>query len=633
MKKTIIKAMCVLTVGLLAASCNDYMDTSPAEIYNEDIVWGSRQTADAFVYDAYNNVIPAYTQTGSAMPWDASTAMCVFTNRDGYDRNSFNQELTANTSDFGFFGEYAKARKVNLIIENAQKYKGKGLTDTDSKELVATGKLLRALLYFRQARGVGRIVYVDQVLDPSDVDNGNVYNYKLTSTVEESYNLILKDINEALPDLPTAKRDGVLNKWAALALKSEVCLQGAAYMTDLAKRNNFLNQCIAASDDLETNGGFSLTSKFGDMFNENVANAKNEIIFARYRVSSNTGVDNDIMIRFSPNTGNDKVAAAGSDERFKVDFTFEAWGTIYPTQNLADRFLTIDDATGKAVKWNQSSQFINAVNNPSYTSVPSWAKDAKLQGGVETKDISLSGEAKVPGTNISDIIYAKRDARFYGTFVYNNSVWYNEKVTTHFRGLLNTYSYDNDPSHYMTVTNYCYRKYVYNNVQGGRVYYGYRTDYHEVLFRLGRVLLNKAEALLILGRIPEAVTAFNKTRTVHGQLPASTASTPDAAWKDYQTERIVELPMENDIYWSALRWGLIGGAANENQPAKSDPFIIKEEPTLITISKDDSKFFIGKVSYKDINKRDFDESRRFLLPIPKGQLDKNPAYGPQNPGW
>ena len=42
------------------------------------------------------------------------------------------------------------------------------------------------------------------------------------------------------------------------------------------------------------------------------------------------------------------------------------------------------------------------------------------------------------------------------------------------------------------------------------------------------------------------MTYLNTTRTVHGQLPASTAVTEEDAWQDYIRERRVEMGYEGD---------------------------------------------------------------------------------------
>lgn len=120
----------------------------------------------------------------------------------------------------------------------------------------------------------------------------------------------------------------------------------------------------------------------------------------------------------------------------------------------------------------------------------------------------------------------------------------------------------------MGSTNYLWRKGVYIN--DWRIFVDVPTDYHYVIFRYGRALLNKAEALLCLAKsdpskLSEAVATFNQTRTVHGGLPESEASTLVEAWKDYKIERHVELPMEGDYYWSLLRRGKYGEEANDGQ--------------------------------------------------------------------
>lgn len=48
------------TAGVLQG-CNDFLDTKPSESYSEELVWSSRSTAEAFILQTYNNVIPKYT--------------------------------------------------------------------------------------------------------------------------------------------------------------------------------------------------------------------------------------------------------------------------------------------------------------------------------------------------------------------------------------------------------------------------------------------------------------------------------------------------------------------------------------------------------------------------------------------
>jgi hypothetical protein len=188
----------------------------------------------------------------------------------------------------------------------------------------------------------------------------------------------------------------------------------------------------------------------------------------------------------------------------------------------------------------------------------------------------------------------------------------------------------------MGLTNYYWRKGVYN--VDPRVLAGTPTDYHYVIMRYGRVLLNKAEAVLWLAgkglkNPTEAVDICNQTRTIHGKLPALNATTLEDAWTLYMKERRCELPMENDYYYTLLRWGKHGGFANYGTApgGKIKEFTIP--PTYIEITNDRKSFYVGNVTWGTNNVRNFDENRRYLFPIPQGQIDRNPNLGPQNPGW
>lgn len=55
--------------GVLS-SC-DVMDTKPFESYSEDLVWGSYETAEAFVIQTYNNTIANFS--GNSAAWEVLT--------------------------------------------------------------------------------------------------------------------------------------------------------------------------------------------------------------------------------------------------------------------------------------------------------------------------------------------------------------------------------------------------------------------------------------------------------------------------------------------------------------------------------------------------------------------------------
>lgn len=590
------------TAGVLQG-CNDFLDTKPSESYSEELVWSSRSTAEAFILQTYNDVIPKYT--------DFKTEDCLTTNSVYVYQGSPNavRELVDRGWDFGF-GDFGTVRRCNLIIE---KVAASPIDEKSKTELIAEGKMLRAMTYYYQAKHTGRVIWVDRVLTEEDD-----FNLKLTSTIKESYDYILKDLNDAIAGLPTESKAGRLNKNAALALKSEVCLTAAAYTGEKA----LFQQAIDAVDAIQ---GYTLDSNYEGMFNQDGAYSSPEIILARYRSKDNNTCGNTLMQEMIPNQNNDAIKNFGCSPVMKTDFIFECWMSHAPSQNLVDNYLVIDRLTNQAVPWNESTQFKNSVNEVPVSDVADMAYDPK-------ELVNGKGYVSKDGTKLNELVYGDRDKRFYATIVYDSCLFYGETITMCQKGNLNRCSRVGNPgTSHMPLTNYMWRKSIYN--VSPRPFVDVLTDYHYVVFRLGRVLMNKAEALLCQGKWQEAMNVINKTREVHGGLPASTATNLAEAWIDYKRERNVELPLEGDYYWSLLRWGKYGQEANHGLAPTSVIPELNCPATFSEISKDRQRMFVGQVQFTN-DQREF-RTRRYLFPIPQGVINANPALSDadQNPEW
>ena len=590
------------TAGVLQG-CNDFLDTKPSESYSEELVWSSRSTAEAFILQTYNDVIPKYT--------DFKTEDCLTTNSVYVYQGSPNavRELVDRGWDFGF-GDFGTVRRCNLIIE---KVAASPIDEKSKTELIAEGKMLRAMTYYYQAKHTGRVIWVDRVLTEEDD-----FNLKLTSTIKESYDYILKDLDDAIAGLPTESKAGRLNKNAALALKSEVCLTAAAYTGEKA----LFQQAIDAVDAIQ---GYTLDSNYEGMFNQDGAYSSPEIILARYRSKDNNTCGNTLMQEMIPNQNNDAIKNFGCSPVMKTDFIFECWMSHAPSQNLVDNYLVIDRLTNQAVPWNESTQFKNSVNEVPVSDVADMAYDPK-------ELVNGKGYVSKDGTKLNELVYGDRDKRFYATIVYDSCLFYGETITMCQKGNLNRCSRVGNPgTSHMPLTNYMWRKSIYN--VSPRPFVDVLTDYHYVVFRLGRGLMNKAEALLCQGKWQEAMNVINKTREVHGGLPASTATNLAEAWIDYKRERNVELPLEGDYYWSLLRWGKYGQEANHGLAPTSVIPELNCPATFSEISKDRQRMFVGQVQFTN-DQREF-RTRRYLFPIPQGVINANPALSDadQNPEW
>ena len=110
----------------------------------------------------------------------------------------------------------------------------------------------------------------------------------MTKDAAESYGYILKDLNDAIAGLPNTSKKGRINKNAALALKSEVCLTAAAYTGNKA----LFQEAVDAVDAIS---GYQLDSKYQTMFNQDGAYSSPEIILAQYYSKDTTNCDVTLM--------------------------------------------------------------------------------------------------------------------------------------------------------------------------------------------------------------------------------------------------------------------------------------------------------------------------------------------------
>lgn len=120
------------------------------ESYSEDLVWSLKSTADAFVLQTYNNVLPFYHDIRTEEQWTLNSVM---------RQNCPNEARDLMNRDWGWgFNQFGTIRRCNLIIEKSQA--STGLSDADKKALVAEGKMLRAMTYYYIAKHCGRVIWL-----------------------------------------------------------------------------------------------------------------------------------------------------------------------------------------------------------------------------------------------------------------------------------------------------------------------------------------------------------------------------------------------------------------------------------------------------------------------------------------
>lgn len=559
----------IVCLSAICFSCSDILDKGPKDKYSENEIWTSPELTQAFIYTTLSHA------TNMLISKDNWTDNAVIQEDGG--ATSFNKEQIDRYHDAGW-DIYGYIRSCNLIIERVSE--STYFSDREKEYFIAQAKAMRGIMYYTRARFFGKLMIVDRLID-KDED----MTFPRTATIKDTYDFILKDLQDAAPALPVTlnNQQGMLTQGAAYALIAEVALHGAAYIE--SGQEAYYDLAKSASESLFELGVYELDPDYHKMFNDySYSLNSKEIILAQWKHEDATNFGGTWMQELVPNTDNGKNIETAWP---KLVEEFAAWPKYWPSVDLVNCYQVIDE-DGQAKEWDQTSYYSDFVMN---------------------------------GGFVSNAIYRNRDNRFYASIVYDSTAFFKNVVTTRTNGNLHW-----DSNIYgdwgMTKTGYAFRKCVYETK---RVYSDQPTYYHYTLLRLGRSYLNYAEVMLRKGEISTAIEYINKTRTTHGGLPELPLGlSADEAWKEYKRERRIDLLWEGDRYWSLLRWG------------KADNQDVIDELTIthhaISIAEDGRSFEIIPLPYKvNDNIRVFTK-KRYLLPVPQGQRDLNPSLD-QNLDW
>ena len=581
MKNISIKTISLaLVMGCTA--CSDVLDKGPLDKFSENDVWESAELAQAFLY-------PSLSYATGQLVWNDKWTDNDVIQDDGGASN-VNKEQIDRYYDVGWnpypggdskkAGEvYANIRKCNLLLQKMEE--NTSFLEQEKSYLIAQAKMQRAMIYFSRARLFGKLMIVDRVLDPEEK-----MELPRTETIKDTYDFILKDLQDAVVNLPVSIKSsetGMLTQGAAYALMAEVALHGAAYIE--SGQDEYYNIAKKASEDLFALGQYSLDTDYEKMFNEfDYALSSKEIILAQFRHENNTKFGDTWMQYLVPNVNNDKLKDIANP---KLNDSFEGWIGMFPSVDLVNDY-EVKDVDGTAKDWDQSSFYKAYQQNGGY---------------------------------VSTAIYQHPYHCLSARVVQDSSRYFNSLVTMRTKGNMHWDSKAGGDWG-MALSGYLYRKGVYT---AKPLLNSDPTYYHYIVLRLGRSYLNYAEVMLRQGNISTAIEYINKTRTVHGgmpELPLNLSS--DAAWKAYKRERRIDLVHEGDRYWSLLRWGKADGKDKVEELTKVHH--------SISISEDGKSFEIIPLPYQtSFNERVFTK-KRYLFPVPEGERVNNPSLD-QNEGW
>ena len=615
------------TLSMMLTSCSDVLDKQPLDLVTEDMVWSDASMAQSYLnrlwyatgrFD-YQNETWFSLYAGPLTPGTDIVSDNVYArwNRNGVVvRNDAG--WTENT-DNGLFDNFIDIRRCNIAID---KLSGSlGFKQEVEDDMLGQAYFAKGLIYVTRAKSFGGYPIIDRTLTPDD-------DLSLPrGTIKETFDYGLSLLERAADLLSTTSPSGRPNKGAALALLSEAYLNAYSYIK-YAQLNNvqdgsvdldsYLTGAISSVSRLEALGLYQLESAgtdWGKQFNNQdyVAGSPKEVILAQFTPPGLYPLTNDKMVELNcylPTMVTDNLKSdvinSYSGQPYPGFTPSSGWQTIAPNPQVVEETFYIIDIDGKARRWEESQKFQRYI-------------DVAADG---TRSLNSQAQA-FRMNNISEVMYSDRDKRFYETVAYDGGTYFGNPFDSREGGNMHPSSFKALNNAYGSVTGYLFVKSVPQTQSwtGSDL-----AGWHRCCLRLSKAYLNAAEAYLLKSDWEQARNYINRTRTTHGGLPALLSETDDDLWTIYLDERNAELMLENDRYFTLLRYGI------NKLGAEIIPQLNRGNMQKLNIAKSGLSYQYTELPFEvDANKMVFNRYR-YLYPVAKKYIDANPNYT-QNPRY
>ena len=553
MKKIFITCAAILA---FFSSCSSILDKEDLSSISEEQVWVDETLTTAFLNALYVS-IPSWDTTVA----DASDEA---TGGGGWIDGTTTPDNMSDTKDSAptWYWPYKDIRNCNIFIQNAQNTDLCTIDRDLADRLTYEARFIRAYLYFEMVKrygGVPLITVPQELTDDLFV--------KRTST-KDCFDFIINELKACVEGLPASFSGdnlGRVTKGAAKAFLGRVLLFRAS--PQFNPSNNAEHWQTAYNYNKETldyliGQGHALYSDYGKLFLEEM---NQEVIFAiRYENPTRTHT-RDAKCR-------------------PITFSMNNTGGNHPTQEVIDRFPTVDGKT--------------------YT-YADWKKDGK-------NDIFT--------------LWQNRDKRFYATVVYQGVTYFNTVMELN-ENAQNDYAYGKNMG---SRTGYYSKKGIDESISISDCQKS-GTDYIDI--RLAEVMLNYAEAAVEVGKQGEAFEILKQIRERAGIN--ETSSDPELKGKVYglnpnmnqsemreavREERFIELLFEQKRMWDLRRWMIY------------DKLMIGQEKRhALVMNKQTDGTYTTYLFDRD-NTPMIAKQNMYFLPIKRSELSNNPNLE-QTRGW
>ena len=569
---------CALTATL--TSCSNFLEEQvPQATLTQDEVKDPKYI-DNVIISAYAGLVTIEDMNASFSLWnydtrsdDAYVGGAEFS--DGEPFHRLEKGVGILTTDWNFGSIWGKLynylSRVSLSLDVLAAADQNNAT---IQQRTAEMKFLRAYGHFQLKRLFKKIPFVNK-LNMTEDDYNNLKNTEYTN--DEGWQQIINDLEDAYKVLPTAQADkGRPTKAAAAAFLAKVYLY-KAYHQDDAKSHKVTS---INSEELQK-----------------VVEYTNLALYT----SAGYGLETDMHNNFRP----EEQYENGKEVIWGIQYSKND-GTTWGNLNFSNRLIVpcipkVHDSGNDFYKPSHNLVDAYRTNSNGLPHLDDFAATDYYVGSNETVDPRLFITVGVPGT----------------PYMYNPSYMMNESNVWSRSG--GTYGYfvslkqNVDPAYTDIYLFNCDNQWA--------------SSMNRIVFRYADVLLMRAEAMIQLGQISEAITLINQVRDraaglVKNSVVANYPSkygvhyavgkykdsySKDEAMKIVKMERRLELAMESERFFDLVRWGDAATVINK--------FYTDESRTM--------NFLSGSMFTADKNE---------YLPIPHEQIAASNGNYEQNIG-
>ena len=591
----------LLIIAVSFTACEDVLEKQPLDIISDATVWSDPVLIDDYLNQCYAEMVFLHDMqyggttvmaSSGLYTWFEQTYSITIADeaRQGWVGAPKSHWISISGGVMEWWG-YPTVRKLNVFLENMEPME---LEEGYKTQRMAEARFLRAFCYFNMVKRYGGVPLITKAQQLNEPDEEL---YRSRDTEEVVYDFILAELDDILTDLPemTSGEDaGRPSMYAALALKSRAAMYAGSIATwgsvalggivgiPQDKAEQYWQAAYDASRTIITDGKFSLYNKHADK-STNFRNlfldeGNSEVIFSeQFDGLSGKGHSYDMWM----NPWGYHVWSAGQQASLYLEMV-ESFDNIDGTSGIIDR-----DKIAAGYAWTVDELFGN--------------KDPRFKASVYTQGTSwMNGQA---------VLDYHADTETPGGVTNIGS----------YKGVLT------QSTSSAAATPFGVLKYLDEAERSSVMERNYSdTDY--IIFRLGEILLNYAEAAIELGSEGDALWAVNELRKRAG-MPEYTSITRELIRK----ERKVELAFEGNRYWDVRRW----------RTAKEE---LSHVFHGLRFTLDGSSFNEGKYSvltakykltildYIDGAPAPYFDDKHYYLPIGLSRTSNNPNLV-ENPGY